>query len=553
MIAFIILMVFMSAWLIATALNRTNAELSNERARVTRDSLQTAKRALIAYAAAEQWQVSRGESFKQPGALPCPDTDGDGSSEGLCSNAASRVGRIPWKNIGLDDLRDSSGEKLWYALSANFRKLPYPAGGYTVINSDTQGTLTVTGATPAANVVAIVFAPGPPLSGQSRDPSNSAAYNSPANYLEGYNASYNSFATATASTDTFNDRLVVITQQELMEAVEPVVAAMIERDVKPYITTYSNDWGYDASWNQKDAFPFPAKFADINPDQKDVGGTPRTQADYTGNATDVGTKAGYGLLPLTPSASYSWTAGSGSLSTVSGLGLLTLSSCADASGAWRCNFTIVGLGGFLLFSNLRFRLEGEIANAGLSFPTLPAVSDVTVTCTLGCSSSAVSLGSPTLKAHLSSSGKGTIAFEGTYSDCPILFCLIRSMQVTIPAISASKLTSPDYNVNPAAWFIANEWYRQTYYSVWPASLPGGSGSPCSPSCLTVNNLPPSYTTSSDKKAILVLAGRALGSASHPSSSLASYLEGENANGDAVFEHRSGKTTSINDRVVVLSP
>src|SRR5258708_29066232 len=44
------------------------------------------------------------------------------------------IGRIPWKTLGIDDLRDASGERLWYALAHNFRKL----SGTTVINSDTQ-------------------------------------------------------------------------------------------------------------------------------------------------------------------------------------------------------------------------------------------------------------------------------------------------------------------------------------------------------------------------------------------------------------------------------
>jgi hypothetical protein len=75
----------------------------------------------------------------------------------------------------------------------------------------------------------------------------------------------------------------------------------------------------------------------------------------------------------------------------------------------------------------------------------------------------------------------------------------------------------------------------------------------------VNNLRPSYTPpSNNKRAVLVLAGRALNGAARPTSSLADYFENANltaANGATpyVYENRVGAPTSINDRVVVVSP
>ncbi len=249
MIALIALIAIMSAYLVANALARTNAELANTREQRSMNALRQAKAALIAYAASEEWQQYRsGPTNFQPGALPCPDSNDSGNSAGICSAAANRIGRLPWKTLGIDDLRDASGERLWYALSANFRKL----SGTTVINSDTQGQLTVIGIAPASNIVAIVFAPGEAIQGQNRDPANALAHNSPANYLEGYNAAYDTFTSTAFPSDSFNDRLLVITQADLMSVVEPVVAAMIERDVKPYLQTYLTQWG---------AFPFPATFA----------------------------------------------------------------------------------------------------------------------------------------------------------------------------------------------------------------------------------------------------------------------------------------------------
>jgi hypothetical protein len=134
---------------------------------------------------------------------------------------------------------------------------------------------------------------------------------------------------------------------------------------------------------------------------------------------------------------------------------------------------------------------------------------------------------------------------------------------SLPIVSSNPGPS-GVNPNPnGAWFIANEWYKQTYYAVSQGYVPGGvaAGNPatCStsttPRCLTVGNLP--TTPANNKQAILVLAGRALNGSARPSG-IANYLEGANlsaANDTApfVYEHRTGVPTAINDRVVVVSP
>jgi hypothetical protein len=57
------------------------------------------------------------------------------------------------------------------------------------------------------------------------------------------------------------------------------------------------------------------------------------------------------------------------------------------------------------------------------------------------------------------------------------------------------------------------------------------------------------------QAVLVLAGRSLNGTARPSSVISDYLEGANRTGSGTYtyEHRSGVPTSINDRVVVISP
>src|SRR5689334_3496860 len=87
------------------------------RARATDSALAQAREALLAYAADRAI-----DSVVGPGYLPCPDLDDDGWAEATCgsldgaSGQDERLGRLPWKTLGLDDVRDGDGERLWYAV-----------------------------------------------------------------------------------------------------------------------------------------------------------------------------------------------------------------------------------------------------------------------------------------------------------------------------------------------------------------------------------------------------------------------------------------------------
>ena len=152
----------------------------NKKQQQTTDALAKAKEALIGRAASDS---------SIPGSLPCPDLMtnilGNVPNDGIAdlflgTNCPSYIGRLPWRTLGLPDLRDASGERLWYALSPNFRDHP----SASPLNSDTTGQLTITGAAAASNVIAIVFAPGPVVGSQVRDGANQ---NAVTNYLEGGN------------------------------------------------------------------------------------------------------------------------------------------------------------------------------------------------------------------------------------------------------------------------------------------------------------------------------------------------------------------------------
>ncbi|MGB7992033.1 MAG: hypothetical protein WCF44_21730 [Candidatus Methylophosphatis roskildensis] len=223
------------AALLLVALGTRAVRNQNERDRITEESLARAKEALIAFA------VSTVPNAMRIGDLPCPYPDDDGPQPPSCGNAAgttgqsTRLGRLPWRDLGQDKLTDSSGETLWYAVSNSFKRST-SAGA---INSETLGTITVRDssnsiqfdASSTTGVVAVVIAPGPPLDSQRRG--SVAERADPHNYLEAArgedNADFvdndrNGFIAGPVRDNVgnvlSNDRILVITRDELIAAVE---------------------------------------------------------------------------------------------------------------------------------------------------------------------------------------------------------------------------------------------------------------------------------------------------------------------------------------------
>ena len=560
LIALLALAALISAFLIASTLNLTSAGNSNEREQRSMNALRQAKVALIAYAANEQWQNTGGATPFQPGALPCPDRDNNGIADDHdfpqkpCDTPLKRIGRFPWKTVGADDLRDASGESPWYAVSASFlRNTP----SYTnVINSETLGQLAVTGSVSATNVVAILFAPGEAIQGQSRDPAN---LNDPANYLEQYNnVTYASFTSTGLPSPINNDRLLVITQADLMATVEPIVAANIERDVKPLLTEYFSKWG---------AYPFAVQFAS----------PPVAQGSYLGTSSPQTTM---GLLPATNTAAFTWQNPTVTQIFPGGTGTSTVtsSSCSISSLTVTCTVNYSGTtpGGTSNNDRPDIRLEVFLANASKAFADTPssatapgsfAMLDGTGSAPATHNSmpygywSSVGSFEPTLTFVAQVAG-GALTYTGRLQNAGDMYNQA-TITVPLPALPdyLPRLTNTFPTSPNLTWFLSNQWYRQTYYAVSSGYAPGGvpPGNPAAcnppvptaPTCLTVNNLP---GQTNNKQAILVFAGRALDGQTRPSGNPANYLEGQNATpADLIFEHRSGVPTSINDRVVVVSP
>jgi len=556
MIALLALAALIAAFLIASGLNITSAGNSNEREDRSMNALRKAKAALIAYAASEQWQAYKGQTTNQPGGLPCPDNNDTGASPGICSAAADRVGRLPWATIGGEDLRDASGERLWYAVSSNFYK-----NAANIINSDTQGLLTVTGAAPASNVVAVVIAPGAALSGQDRV----AQHNDPAAYLEGVTANTPDygFSTVAVPSDTANDRLLAITQADLMAAVEPVVAARIERDVKPLLKDYYNKWF---------SYPFAVPFPPL----------PIAQSAYVGASPQTS-----GLLPVTNTATLTWQNPPTVTQIPPGDGspTVTSSSCSISSLTATCTVNYCCNSG----DRPDIRIEVLLANSSMAFADKPApITDADNLAMLDGNGDTPTNQSPpygywsaagspprvpTGGTFVAQVGGWTLTYTGRLQNAS---SMNHQATITIPLPAPGYLSKLDPVANPSiAWFLSNQWYRQTYYAVSSGLTPGGAGScsqppatPPPPLCLTVKNLP---SPTNDKQAILVFFGRALDGQTRPGT-LANYLEGENSTpADFIYEHRAGLAGFscaqfatgtcpvpnapyfINDRVVVISP
>jgi len=519
-------------------------------------ALRKAKAALIAYAANEQWQLYKtpppppvsNTGYFQPGALPCPDKDDDGDADCSGSNTASMIGRLPWKTIGAEDLRDASGERIWYAVSHDFRKLQCSGGtvppNCTIINSDTQGQLTVIGTSPATQAVAVLFAPGEAVLSQNRDPANATAHNDPLNYLEGppnlsdaVNYVFTSRPVSTAPPNPFNDRVLVITKAELMAAVEPAVAANIERDVKPLLADYFSKWG---------RYPFAVPFVSPSTVQGNyLGASPQTR----------------GLLPVTNTATFAWqnatvTQTGGSSGTV-----VDSSSCS-------INLSLL-LSCFVHYTdgfdpnNARpdIRIDVTLSNVNNAFADAPTSASSPWNLNMRDGHNNVPSNQGVPYGYWSQNGSfvptlsfsaGTLTYTGRLQNANDMNNAA-TITTTLPAPPGllPRLTNPTGTNPNIVWYLANQWYRQTYYAVAAGLVPNGSGSCTPPNCLTVNKI---AGTTSNKQAILILTGGALDGQTRPSATIANYLEGQNATpADSIFEHRAGGPTSINDRVVVVAP
>ena len=349
---------------VVAGLNRSAGELARARDQKTYAALAQAKAALIAYAVTykETHDDPASNIYYVPGYLPCPDLGVplfgeyyEGAATGSCDNfLVSSVGRLPWKTLGLDALRDDSGECLWYAVSGTYKNNP---NGVTSNNTasnnmmnwdtngqfkvmDANGTSFLAGSTEDSLAVAVIFAPGKGLTGQDRTSAAGTAncggnYNAAA-YLDtaiGINNStlvapsspgvvtdVSTFIAGTAS-DTFNDKLVYITRADIWDAIKKrsdfnnYLRALTRRAAEcaaMYGTKNSagtNDkrlpWAADVFMSSLDRYAVDRRYRDIRGDLSGRFPYRVSNADSdTSNLLGTNTDLGYSNILLPTSGSY---------------------------------------------------------------------------------------------------------------------------------------------------------------------------------------------------------------------------------------------------------
>lgn len=467
---------------------------------VTEAALAKAKDALIAYAATD---------VNRPGELPCPDVTNDGyykvGDDTSGSNCANLIGRLPWATLGLPDLRDGSGERLWYAVSNNFH-----ANGTVPLNSDTQGQISLTGIAPASNIAAVVFAPGSTLNAQSRSAAN---INVASHFLEGTNSTSTTNFVAADASSTFNDRLITIRPDEIFRLVEKRVGP----ELRPRLVQYYTDWG---------RYPFAVPFGD--PSISNFRGQLNTYE---------------GLLPVTTTNPVTWNAG---LSDITAGIIPLFNTCSSAANVLNCSAVALGL----LNIGSTVTITAYANNVGMAF-----VDPVPT----GAITTSPSLTGMAITQSVDANGRGQIVITGQLSAPVVFLGTVTATIANLPQSSAWLTTS---------WITVNDWQNVSYYAIAPGYAPGGANActpaanPCSPvgvlpstACLGLCDARLTNSLKANNiRALLVTTGPALSTLlAHPSSNLSHYLEGGNQSvPDGTYE--GGLiTNTFNDQASVLAP
>jgi hypothetical protein len=494
---------------VAVLLSTPNlASLKVDRDKVTERALAQAKAALIGRAARDD---------ARPGSLPCPDTDGDGTADLFAGNdCPAYIGFLPWRTLGLPELRDGSGERLWYALSPSFRDNP----AAEPINSDKRADIemqSASGASIAGDLVALIIAPERTLPGQARPvliPSNYVEFVNPTPALAGTPPVYTYQLQAGS-----NDSILPISQRDLFSVVDRAVYMRIRDTIAPKLKALATSTWRIAGTDVNYPFAVPATGSGSPAATLPAGADP-----FRGVP---GTR--WGLLPVEDNASplpadmTQWNNspvptvvkmwGSANLGAATGCSLPT---------STRLSCTVEAVGGG--WESLGYRIDATVLNAGQRLAAVTPAGTWTPTSTLPS-------GNAQGRVSGSLSGGNTVT-------------------ITLDVDTVSWAKGPTY-ASDTSWFFENEWYKQVFYAVAPNLLFGtATALSCTgpADCLSADN-----GTTYNKDALLVLAGRPLNGAARPTSTLGDYLEAPNVSGAQNFKTQPRSPPTANDQVAIVAP
>jgi len=176
--------------------------------------LEADRKTALALAQAKEALLGRAASSNTPGRITCPALNTLGAPPLLAGNNCQgnagipqNAGRVAWRTLRVENLIDGAAEQLWVVIAPAFVDNGDPINSTVVLGN----TMSIIGSAPQNDIVAIIVAPGPPLTGQDH---SAGAMN---NYLEGYFDSL-TFNTAPPS-PAYNDRILTISARELLTRV----------------------------------------------------------------------------------------------------------------------------------------------------------------------------------------------------------------------------------------------------------------------------------------------------------------------------------------------
>lgn len=544
--AVLIFMIFIlglaTAAYILKSLNTSN--LQAEQSDKTYRTLREAKTALISWSAAHpNW----------PGIMPFPDRketsnpNYDGKSDCVTNglNVSHLLGKLPISGDapcitpqqGLSvELIDGESERLWYATSMNLIRTKgtdtKPVINPGIVNAPVYPWLKVldrNGNLISDRVAVVIIAPGAPLAGQNR---SSSAPN-PSEYLDSFKIGANVYSNADydnvdedfimgedsrhlSSIDTsftkpyyFNDKLIYITIDELMDALENRALQEARQQLKNYYLSSS-------ALPDSRFYPYAAKLGE------------------TGNMCKEGELGG--LLPLQPASAICTSNQTCSLSFSTTEVMFTSSApsvyststgaCSDSgntctcAGAGSCSSVTPPARAFTCTANGICTSSGANPNGSFTFtytPQIPDVTDVSGAC---------------------SGGNGTVSCTGTGD-------------FSSPRSSCSH-SNPGL-ANLPQWFTVGLWQQYIYYAI--ASDCSSAVSGCKAAGLTVG-------ARNNVDAVVIAAGYELpvtqakpAGQIRPSSNVMDYLDSiENTDNDLVYDGAgTPRNSKYNDQVIIVAP